>query len=376
MVPVASSVAAPPVPVPVSTDPLDHWTTTSLNPGAGFAGGFTLPVASLNGTFFASGAPAGLNATGINTSTDGLAWAQTAIIRLPSATQIYPNAMAQLSFGYVGGTYVTGFANGAIETSKDGVHWTFANSTTNQGLASVACGSGTSTTGVLRQARPTCVFGSNGFVVTSTDDALQAWKLVGLPDQRYGVAGVAYGAGLFVAVTQTGCSGCGGANDTGAIFTSPDGLTWTQRATTSGLFSVTYGSRGFVGVGWQGTVVTSADGITWTSAQVPSTRAAGIELHGVGYGNGDYVAVGFIQGTPATPFLFTLTGRETAWASRAVSVPDARLYSVAFGADRFVVDGFSSSTTGPGHMVLTSNTLTAPLSAAGTTSATGTVTPR
>ena len=73
---------------------------------------------------------------------------------------------------------------------------------------------------------------------------------------------VVYGNGLFVAV---GCSG--------TIFTSPDGVDWTQRTSEGNdlfgvtygdlflavddLFGVTFGKGLFVAVGWDGTILTS-----------------------------------------------------------------------------------------------------------------------
>ncbi len=366
MVPVAAmraSATPPSRPVAVSTDPLNHWTVASLNPGAGFASGFTLPVASLAGKFFASGAPAGLNSVGIDTSAAGLSWGQSAIVTLPSPTSLPPYAMPLLALGEIDGTYVAGFGNGMIMTSRDGASWSFTNSTTNQGLTSVACATVAAppVAGTLREVHPVCVFGSNGFVVTSTDKTLQSWKTAGLPDERYGVAGVAYGDGVFVAVTQTGCAGCGASLETGAIYTSPDGLTWTQRTATSGLFSVTYGAtKGFVAVGWMGTVMTSTDGITWAKVLVPNANPSAIQLHGVAYGNGDYVAVGFIQSTPPVPVVYSNSRPSTVWVAREINVPNSSLYSVAFGNNRFVLDGFAVGYPSPGHMAVTSDPVPVP----------------
>ena len=72
---------------------------------------------------------------------------------------------------------------------------------------------------------------------------------------------VAYGNGLFVAVSQ------GSDNQ---VMTSPDGINWTTRtpANDNNWSSVTYGNGLFVAVSYSGTnnrVMTSPDGITWTS---------------------------------------------------------------------------------------------------------------
>jgi hypothetical protein len=131
--------------------------------------------------------------------------------------------------------------------------------------------------------------------------------------------GVTYGNGLFVAVGEGG-----------TILTSPDGVTWTQRTSGTGmalrrdlrerplrggggslgrhhphlpgrgdldgrtsgtgywLDGVTYGNGLFVAVGDGGTILTSPDGVNWTQR----TSGTGNWLFGVTYGNGLFVAVG------------------------------------------------------------------------------------
>jgi uncharacterized membrane protein len=78
------------------------------------------------------------------------------------------------------------------------------------------------------------------------------WTVRNLGDSLFGVT---YGNGLFVAV--------GGR---GTILTSPDGVTWTPRAsgTDKFLFGVAHGNGLFVAVGWDGTILTSPDGVSWT----------------------------------------------------------------------------------------------------------------
>jgi hypothetical protein len=62
---------------------------------------------------------------------------------------------------------------------------------------------------------------------------------------------VTYGNNTFVAVGRGG-----------AILTSPDGATWTQRTspTSNSLYGATYGNGTFVAVGYDGTILTSPDG--------------------------------------------------------------------------------------------------------------------
>lgn len=89
---------------------------------------------------------------------------------------------------------------------------------------------------------------------------------------------VAYGNGLFVAV----------ASDTGLVITSPDGITWTTRATPLGsLRAVTYGNGVFVALQIGNSCVTSTNGITWTTRTMPSSSV----WASVAYGNGVFTAV-------------------------------------------------------------------------------------
>ncbi|MFZ4112249.1 MAG: hypothetical protein ACOYKG_03620, partial [Ilumatobacteraceae bacterium] len=95
---------------------------------------------------------------------------------------------------------------------------------------------------------------------------------------------VAYGEGLFVAVSESG--------DGDRVMTSPDGITWTSQTSAADNYwsSVTYGNGLFVAVSVSGDgnrVMTSPDGITWTS----QTSAANNSWSSVTYGNGLFVAV-------------------------------------------------------------------------------------
>ena len=103
---------------------------------------------------------------------------------------------------------------------------------------------------------------------------------------------VTYGNGLFVAVARDG---------TNRVMTSPDGTTWTTRATPFGntfeanwWMDVTYGNGLFVAVAESGTnrVMTSPDGVTWTARAAAEANI----WYEVTYANGLFVAVA-ISGT-------------------------------------------------------------------------------
>ena len=86
----------------------------------------------------------------------------------------------------------------------------------------------------------------------------------------------------------------GGAS--GKIITSPDGVTWTARTsgTTLDLYGVAFGAGVFVAVGQTSSdergslLLTSPDGVNWTRRPSGASKT----LWNVGYGNGAFVAVG------------------------------------------------------------------------------------
>jgi hypothetical protein len=85
------------------------------------------------------------------------------------------------------------------------------------------------------------------------------------------------------------------AGDGGVMLSSLDTVTWTPRstATTSNLYGLaTNGGGTFVAVGANGTIIASGDGVTWVTAVSGTTN----DLFGVTFANGFYVAVG-AQGT-------------------------------------------------------------------------------
>ena len=109
--------------------------------------------------------------------------------------------------------------------------------------------------------------------------AEESWSSVP-PIANADLWGVCYGGGQFVAV------GAGG-----TVLGSPDGLTWTRRAsgTTEWLLAVAHNGRVFVAVGDHHTILVSSDGIIWRQR---AYNGAGPRLNGVAARDGYFVAVG------------------------------------------------------------------------------------
>ena len=192
-------------------------------------------------------------------------------------------------------------------------------------------------------------FGNGVFVAMSTNSTATMvsrngadWVAGAVPLQTF-FNGIAFGAGLFVAVGDT------------RIYTSPDGITWTARTNPTGnqLRGVAFGGGQFVIVGSSGTnnrVLTSPDGITWTARTTPGALALGA----VGFGNGVFVAVPFSGG--GAQFLRSTDG--ITWTA-VTSPADSFWASVAYGNGLFVAvsfDGTNKIATSPDGITWTSRT--------------------
>ena len=137
---------------------------------------------------------------------------------------------------------------------------------------------------------------------------------------------VAQGNGTFVAVGEHGI-----------VFTSPDGVVWSQQPSlTNSLFDVAFANGLFVAVGgeftattsFSGNVYTSPDGAHWTKRDSDTTQP----LTAVVFGAGHFVAVG-------PRLVCSVSSDGLTWASH----PGPRANSITFRADSFVAAGDNGS---------------------------------
>lgn len=107
--------------------------------------------------------------------------------------------------------------------------------------------------------------GTGNRVMSSPDGTIWTVTATGAPDNAWGTNCLCYGNGMFVAVS-------GGASN--AMY-SADGYNWTQSDVSSvGPWSaVTFGNGRFVAVGVSGKTMLSTDAITWTSSLIGGTSA-------------------------------------------------------------------------------------------------------
>lgn len=119
--------------------------------------------------------------------------------------------------------------------------------------------------------------------------------------------------------------------DDARILTSPDGETWTERAspTTVSLYGVTWAGSQWVVAGDGGTVLTSPDGVTWT----PRNTGTGENFKQIRCVNGLYVASGGLT-TYTSPDSITWTPRMSGF----------QMYGVAYGNGLYLAGGFGGYT--------------------------------
>ena len=160
---------------------------------------------------------------------------------------------------YAAGKFVVAGDNGAIVTSADGTTWTRSTTPSNahfyRGLAHngsrfVAVGQGANNA----LPRATGAYSTDG----------TAWTAATFPSGVGSLFATAYGVGRFVAVGETG-----------RIYHSTDGATWTEGSSpiTSTLRAITYADDLFVAVGDGGRIVTSLDGVTWANRSTTTANS-------------------------------------------------------------------------------------------------------
>jgi len=125
----------------------------------------------------------------------------------------------------------------------------------------------------------------------------------------------------------------------GAVFTSPDAVTWTPRNsgvvvrdTGSGLQDMVLGDGRFVAVGLGGLTSTSTDGLTWTPGSAGTTE----DLTGVAYAFGRFHAVSSESGR--------IFGGADGVNWTSLNTPTSGMRRIAFGAGRLVAVGTSGGT--------------------------------
>jgi len=141
--------------------------------------------------------------------------------------------------------------------------------------------------------------------------------------------------------------------NSGAIVTSPDGITWTSRisGTMNDLDGIAWSGAQFVAVGWYGTVLTSPDGIAWTSHFLNLNVYF---LQAVAWSGTQFVAVGRDGVVLTSPDGVTWTAQVSGTATYMNSIIWSGTQFVAVGTDNSFYRG--KILTSPDGVTWTSHT--------------------
>ena len=223
--------------------------------------------------------------------------------------------------------------DGTIISSANGMEWTEQHgATTSDDLKAVTWGADQFVTVGFHADYPDYY----GAILTSPDGA--TWDARDAATTNP-LKGVTWGDDQFVTVGEWG-----------TLLTSPDGVTWAPQAsgTTKSISDVTWGDDRYVAVGiycdegsgCSGFILTSSDGVEWNLQDPATADVREYQLRGVTWGDGLFLVVGgrydVLAGTTEGVFLTSTDGLN--WSVRTAVLPGF-LYSVTWGADRFVAVG-------------------------------------
>lgn len=270
-----------------------HW----MNPAATWSAR-TVELAYGNGVWVALTEGTGTTNC-IYTSVDGRVWTSRTV---PVSGPFY-------ALAFVNGVFIAAGTDRLI-TSTDGEAWTARTFSTGGWFPSgIAYGAGRYVVVAKRTA------------VHSTD--LATWTAVALPGLESGRAGVAYGAGKFIAAP-------GGGYDHWAV--STDGEAWIalsiagQAATSGAVRAIAFGNGVFMALTQGANTYTSPDGDAWTQRSYSSVSTWTANARNVHYGNGAFV----IHGGDGRASMTQDNGQT--WAAIAVQGEPGNIDAMVFGA--------------------------------------------
>jgi len=201
------------------------------------------------------------------TSVDGQNWMVSATLSTCAFTRVAANGSM---FVAVGGYY----GRGCIATSPDGLTWTERTAAIESNNAVLSGVIWTDSAFVALGTAGLGRFGVASVFLTSRDGVSWTRQLA----TNQALIDVAWNGALFVAV--------GGIpnQQSGVIYTSPDGKTWTQskHKVSYPFRSVLWNGSQFVVSGLEGSIFTSPDGMMWTERTSGTTRDL-LHTHGTAH---------------------------------------------------------------------------------------------
>ena len=286
------------------------------------------------------------NQSGILTSRDGLNWARQ---KFADKTDFV------WWVGGVNDRFIAVGDSGVIRTGTDGTNWTKASSLTSKSLYGVAFGNGVyvtvgsagtirtsvdatnwmSQTSPTKSALPGVAFGAGTFVgLTQTNAVIRSFDGTTWTQQAIAETNVfdhiQYADGRFVAVGKGGVIGV-----------SIDGTTWQKVDSGIGddLFNLTYGDSRFVTISSAGDVLTSPTGADWTRHSPGDIRS----LDSVAYGGEKFVAVGdaisAYYDLPTKNPVIQISRDGDVWTTIDPGTTNMALYGVGYLNGNFIAVG-------------------------------------
>jgi hypothetical protein len=325
----------------VSTDGT-AWTTVAL-------------TASPFDVAYGAGQFAAVSGNRVLRSPDGLQWISTTL----------PAPWSVLSIAYGGGQFVAVGFDRRVLTSPDAVTWTDRTAKVPMAMSYLAgvawtgqrfvvVGQGgiiVSSDGVLWQRTSTVSYDAvaasasavvavnfSGYATSPTGDTWSGGSFPSAAGVAPGAIDVSFGSGLFVAV------GAGG-----ALRTSPDGESWTNRTLPASrlLRAVAHDGTRFCATGSSSGAATSTDGVAWTSGNGPAGSAAAVLSTG-----SRFVSVG----STSNQARIYVSSDCASWTSASWTPTSSSFFDdVGQGAGRLVAVGSRFTTTGEEPIVATSS---------------------
>lgn len=301
---------------PAST-PGKRWTLRQPNPSADTL--WSITAAPFGHVIVGDGG------TVLTSADSGVSWTRR-FTGMPPNTQL-------TNVAWTGSTLIATGSEGHLATSTDGISWidrTVANASQSMSLRGVA------SNGTRHVAIGFDYSGSDPLPIIYTSNNGTDWTAAAPPADVVGyLNGVAWNGSIFTAVgyhwmwdasTQT-------SSVDSIIFTSADGLTWTDRSAALPhlwLSAITAGGSTFVAFDDTSSCYTSTDGIAWTKRSLGGSKSISA---GVWNGSNKFIAVGGAVTTSAN---------GTSWSTQTPSPVNAYLSGISFK------DGVYVAITGPG----------------------------
>lgn len=248
-----------------------------------------------------------------------------------------PTAWSTVSF--LNGQWIALSHAGEVGVSPNGSTWTEQSAPVGS-WQSVAYGSGRYVALSSANVVPNEMASANGTQWTTLTGPPGTPHQSGRPTLNGDWTGLAYGHGLFVAVSSVG-----------TVDTSANGVAWTQRfwRPKNSFTSITYGDGRFIAVdSAQGDVLISLNGVNWSLIRQPLTGvvappSGGLHFGAVAYGDGNFVAFG---DSPSGAGYVATSVFGYVWTLHQYSPAEA-VSAVAYGCGSFVAGGQSGATSDP-----------------------------